>query len=204
MCFLAWRHTVIYHYPGDECDQDIDPDNENQYIVWGVGGLGDTAFRHFVRAESEFGETSLQIQYFTAFRHFIQTSSETAYWPLYGIKPLLKKLANKNFMVDELLANFVTQKRRQGRLLRSLKNPSNAMFYPVLLRHFRLCFIVHSRKCGSTTPGSTAVQELSCSGVPQVQALRDSDSGGSLWRHLCGSHRSIWQPERIHGHHWWV
>ena len=119
MCFLAWRHTVIYHYPGDECDRDINPDNENQYIVWGVGGLGDTAFRHFVRAESEFGETSLQIQYFTAFRHFIQTSSDTAYWPLYGIKPLRRKLANKNFMVDELLANFVTQKRRQGRLLRS-------------------------------------------------------------------------------------
>jgi hypothetical protein len=37
---------------GDECDQDINPDNENQYIVWGVGGLGDTAFRHFVRAEN--------------------------------------------------------------------------------------------------------------------------------------------------------
>ena len=50
-------------YTGDECDRDINPDNENQYIVWGVGGLGDTAFRHFVRAESEFGETSLQ--YFT-------------------------------------------------------------------------------------------------------------------------------------------
>jgi hypothetical protein len=37
---------------GDACDKAIDPDNENQYIVWGVGGLGDTAFRHFVRAES--------------------------------------------------------------------------------------------------------------------------------------------------------
>jgi hypothetical protein len=34
---------------GDACDKAIDPDNENQYIVWGVGGLGDTAFRHFIQ-----------------------------------------------------------------------------------------------------------------------------------------------------------
>ena len=32
---------------------DLDPDNEDQYIVWGVGGLGETAFRHFVRAEGK-------------------------------------------------------------------------------------------------------------------------------------------------------
>ena len=35
------------------CDLALDPDNENQYIVWGVGGLGETAFRHFTRAQSK-------------------------------------------------------------------------------------------------------------------------------------------------------
>ena len=56
-------------YAGDECDKVIDPDNENQYIVWGVGGLGDTAFRHFVRAESEFGETFTNTTYSTSLTH---------------------------------------------------------------------------------------------------------------------------------------
>ena len=37
----------------DVCDLALDPDNENQYIVWGVGGLGETAFRHFTRAQSK-------------------------------------------------------------------------------------------------------------------------------------------------------
>ncbi len=32
------------------CDLPIDPDNQDQYIVWGVGGLGNTAFKHFARA----------------------------------------------------------------------------------------------------------------------------------------------------------
>jgi hypothetical protein len=36
---------------GDECDLPLDPDNEDQYVVWGVGGLGETAFRHFIRAQ---------------------------------------------------------------------------------------------------------------------------------------------------------
>ena len=35
----------------DECDLALDPD-EDQYIVWGVGGLGETAFQHFKRATS--------------------------------------------------------------------------------------------------------------------------------------------------------
>ena len=31
----------------------LDPDNEQQYIVWGIGGLGETAFRHFTRAQGK-------------------------------------------------------------------------------------------------------------------------------------------------------
>ena len=37
----------------DVCDLALDPDNENQYIAWGIGGLGETAFRHFTRAQSK-------------------------------------------------------------------------------------------------------------------------------------------------------
>ena len=36
------------------CDRNIDPGNTNQYIVWGVGGLGETAFKHFIRADGTF------------------------------------------------------------------------------------------------------------------------------------------------------
>ena len=36
------------------CDITIDPDNTDQYIVWGIGGLGETAFKHFDRAEGRF------------------------------------------------------------------------------------------------------------------------------------------------------
>ena len=35
------------------CDIPIDPLNMEQYIVWGVGGLGETAFQHFKRASGE-------------------------------------------------------------------------------------------------------------------------------------------------------
>ena len=38
---------------GDQCDRVIDPENMKQYIAWGVGGLGETAFRHFVNAKSK-------------------------------------------------------------------------------------------------------------------------------------------------------
>ena len=34
------------------CDRPLDPDNTQLYIVWGVGGLGSTAFRHFLRAQA--------------------------------------------------------------------------------------------------------------------------------------------------------
>ena len=38
------------------CDRDIDPTNEDQYIVWAVGGLGESAFKHFLRASSTFAK----------------------------------------------------------------------------------------------------------------------------------------------------
>ena len=34
------------------CDRPIDPANQNQYIVWGIGSLGATAFQHHTRATS--------------------------------------------------------------------------------------------------------------------------------------------------------
>ena len=41
-------------YPADSgtCDRPIDPTNQNQYIVWGIGSLGETAFKHHTRATS--------------------------------------------------------------------------------------------------------------------------------------------------------
>ena len=35
------------------CDRPIDPTNQNQYIVWGIGSLGETAFQHHTRATGE-------------------------------------------------------------------------------------------------------------------------------------------------------
>lgn len=48
MAFFLKPHT------GDACDLALDPDRE-QYIVWGVGGLGETAFKHFIRANGNTG-----------------------------------------------------------------------------------------------------------------------------------------------------
>lgn len=42
---------LVISHAEDECDLTLDPDKD-QYIVWGVGGLGETAFRHFKRATS--------------------------------------------------------------------------------------------------------------------------------------------------------
>lgn len=44
----------FYGNAGDACDTTIDPNNMNQYIVWAIGGLGETAFIHFNRADREF------------------------------------------------------------------------------------------------------------------------------------------------------
>lgn len=43
------------HADDSTCDLPIDPSNEEQYIVWGVGGVGETAFKHFERANGESG-----------------------------------------------------------------------------------------------------------------------------------------------------
>ena len=48
-------------YAGDACDLALDPD-EDQFIVWGVGGLGETAFKHFIRAN---GNTCAHTQRYT-------------------------------------------------------------------------------------------------------------------------------------------
>lgn len=36
------------------CDINIDPTNSNQFIVWAIGGLGRTAFKHFINAKCKF------------------------------------------------------------------------------------------------------------------------------------------------------
>ena len=44
------------------CDRPIDPTNQNQHIVWGIGSLGATAFQHHTRAQgmSSRGESDSQ------------------------------------------------------------------------------------------------------------------------------------------------
>ena len=44
---------IFYFFIADSgtCDRPIDPTNQNQYIVWGIGSLGATAFQHHTRAQ---------------------------------------------------------------------------------------------------------------------------------------------------------
>ena len=35
----------------DECDIAVNSSNTDQYIVWAIGGVGETAFVHFSRAD---------------------------------------------------------------------------------------------------------------------------------------------------------
>ncbi len=46
-------HVLCLCADDSTCDIPIDPLNMEQYIVWGVGGLGETAFQHFKRASGE-------------------------------------------------------------------------------------------------------------------------------------------------------
>ena len=64
-CDPSAYHYNILHYLkiyvcvlnclGDNgtCDRLIVPSNQNQYIVWGIGSLGETAFQHHTRAASK-------------------------------------------------------------------------------------------------------------------------------------------------------
>ena len=47
--------TVLFTCIGDNgsCDRPIVPSNQNQYIIWGIGSLGETAFQHHTRAASK-------------------------------------------------------------------------------------------------------------------------------------------------------
>ena len=45
---------MFYVADNGTCDRPLDPTNQNQYIVWGVGSLGATAFQHHTRATSKF------------------------------------------------------------------------------------------------------------------------------------------------------
>jgi hypothetical protein len=51
---LLVQSTVSMETKGDTgCDQVINPNLMNQYIVWANGGLGETAFIHFTRSDRE-------------------------------------------------------------------------------------------------------------------------------------------------------
>ena len=54
-CVTRSIRSPIFIYTADvgRCDRAIDPNNRNQYIVWGIGALGETAFRHHTMASGE-------------------------------------------------------------------------------------------------------------------------------------------------------
>ena len=59
-CAEVNKTAIIYYYlyafcaaDSGTCDRPIDPANQNQYIVWGIGSLGATAFQHHTRATCE-------------------------------------------------------------------------------------------------------------------------------------------------------
>ncbi len=47
------HHTRTPYSDDSSSDRPIDPGNVNQYVVWSVGGLGETAFIHFKRATAD-------------------------------------------------------------------------------------------------------------------------------------------------------
>ena len=46
--------SVVSAADSGTCDRAIDPTNQNQYIVWGIGALGETAFQHHTRASGKY------------------------------------------------------------------------------------------------------------------------------------------------------
>ena len=47
---LSIHLSLSFLVADNDCDIPIDPDNTEQYIVWAIGGLEETAFRHFTRS----------------------------------------------------------------------------------------------------------------------------------------------------------
>ena len=47
---LLVHYSLLSATDSGTCDRAIDPTNQNQYIVWGIGALGETAFQHHTRA----------------------------------------------------------------------------------------------------------------------------------------------------------
>ena len=45
---------IIFLLDDRDCDIPIDPDNQETYIVWGVGGMDETALKHFERSDCKF------------------------------------------------------------------------------------------------------------------------------------------------------
>lgn len=80
MCF-------VYNIVADSgsCDRPIDPTNQNQYIVWGIGSLGATAFQHHTRAtgmyvggrESEGTLSNFRGTYYSSMHFYMYTVAGT-------------------------------------------------------------------------------------------------------------------------------
>ena len=49
----VYLFTYFLNLDDSTCDLPLNPNNTQQYIVWGIGGLGETAFKHFSRAEGK-------------------------------------------------------------------------------------------------------------------------------------------------------
>ena len=61
MLFL--NSIVLFSLADSVCDIEFNANSLDRYIVWAIGGLGETAFRHFIRADSELSSVFLLSQY---------------------------------------------------------------------------------------------------------------------------------------------
>ena len=67
MLYIKSMHYVYVYICIDDngtCDRPIVPSNQNQYIVWGIGSLGETAFQHHTRAASKLVESAINHEFF--------------------------------------------------------------------------------------------------------------------------------------------